>query len=108
MSADLTIRQNDTKPYILFTCLDPTGAVVNLTGITSVSFSMRNQATGALITGVATVVGAVAGTVAYHWAAADTSVPGWYNGAFRVIFADASLESFPQDHYLTVYVYPLV
>jgi len=40
--------------------------------------------------------------VRYNWIAADTDTIGSYQAEFEVTYADASIETFPNDGYIRV------
>lgn len=96
------IKQNDTSPAMLATLQDADGDAINLIGA-SVRFHMRaigsNQA---VVDAAATVVTPISGTVRYDWSAADTINIGSYQAEFEVTYADASIETFPNDGYIRV------
>lgn len=96
------VKQNDTSPAMLATLQDADGNAVDITGA-SVRFHMRaigsNQTT---VDDVATIVTADSGIVRYDWDAADTDTVGSYQAEFEVTYADASIETFPNDGYIRV------
>jgi len=47
-------------------------------------------------------VTALEGLVRYNWTAADTDTVGSYQAEFEVTYADASIETFPNDGYIRV------
>jgi len=96
------IKQNDTGPAMLATLQDASGNAINLVGA-SVRFHMRSVMGGnPVVDAAATVVNAAAGTVRYSWIAADTNTVGSYQAEFQVTYADASVETFPNDSYIAV------
>lgn len=98
------IKQNDTGPAMLATLQDANGNAINLTGA-SVRFHMRSVGGGnPIVDAAATVVTAASGIVRYNWAAADTDTIGTYQAEFEVTYADASIESFPNDGYIAVQI----
>lgn len=102
--ATFTIKQNDTSPAIQTQLLDGNGDPVNITGA-SVTFHMRTAPAGATkIDASATIVTALTGTVNYTWTGTDTDTPGTYEAEFEVIYADSSVETFPNSGYITVTV----
>jgi hypothetical protein len=96
------VKQNDTSPAMLATLQDADGVAVSLVGAT-VRFHMRTLGgTQTKVDAAATVVNALAGTVRYSWIAADTNTVGSYQAEFEVTYADASVETFPNDSYIAV------
>lgn len=96
------IKQNDTSPAMLATLQDANGTAINLTGA-SVRFHMRTiGSTQTVVDAAATVVTPLSGIVRYNWIAADTDTIGSYQAEFEVTYADASIETFPNDGYIRV------
>ncbi len=96
------VKQNDTSPAMLATLQDADGNAVNLTGAT-VRFHMRAiGGAQALVDEAATVVTPLSGIVRYDWSADDTNAIGSYQAEFEVTYADASVETFPNDGYIRV------
>ena len=97
-----SMKQNDTSPAMLATLQDASGAAVDITGA-SVRFHMRQiGSTQVKVDAAATIVSALDGTVRYNWIAADTADIGSYQAEFEVTYADASIETFPNDGYIRV------
>lgn len=98
------IKQNDTGPAIVATLQDANGNAINLTGA-GVRFHMRSVSGGnPVVDAAATVVTALSGIVRYNWVAADTDTVGTYQAEFEVTYADASIETFPNDGYIAVQI----
>ena len=98
------IKQNDTGPAMLATLQDANGNAINLVGA-SVRFHMRSVSGGnPVVDAAATVVTALSGIVRYNWVAADTDTVGTYQAEFEVTYADASIETFPNDGYIAVQI----
>lgn len=72
----------------------------------SVRFHMRRIAPAKMITErLATVIGsATSGIVQYDWEAADTTTVDTYQAEFEVKYSDGSIETFPNNSYITVEV----
>lgn len=99
MSEDFTIKTGSDND-LLFYQFDP---LIDLTGVTSVKFSMKKQQGTAIkinaataqvangtytIDGVSTVLTPVNGVVFYPWTLADLDTPGIYDAEFKVTFAN--------------------
>jgi hypothetical protein len=96
------IKQNDTSPALLATLQDADGNAVNVTG-GSIRFHMRQiGSTAIVVDAAAVIVTPLQGTVRYDWLAADTAEIGSYQAEFEVTYADASIETFPNDGYIRV------
>jgi hypothetical protein len=97
-----SIKQNDTGPAMLATLQDASGAAVNITGAL-VRFHMRQiGSTQVKVDAAVTIVSPLDGAVRYNWIAADTDTIGSYQAEFEVTYADASIETFPNDGYIRV------
>ena len=96
------VKQNDTSPSMLATLQDANGNAVGVVGA-SVRFHMRAiGSTNATVDAAAVIVDAANGIVRYDWDAADTATVGSYQAEFEVTYADASVETFPNDGFIRV------
>tara|TARA_R110000796_G_scaffold178802_1_gene295438 strand:+ start:817 stop:1140 length:324 start_codon:yes stop_codon:yes gene_type:complete len=96
------IKQNDTSPAMLATLEDADGTAVNVTGAV-IRFHMRKiGSTAVVVDEAAVIVTPLEGIVRYDWMAADTAEIGSYQAEFEVTYADASIETFPNDGYIRV------
>jgi hypothetical protein len=96
------IKRNDTSPSMLATLQDADGNAVNVTGAT-IRFHLRAIGSDAVtVDSAAVIVTPFEGIVRYDWDAADTDVAGSYQAEFEVTYADASIETFPNDGYIRV------
>lgn len=101
--ADFYIKRGDTKEPIAATLSDENGAV-DVTGA-AVKFLMRRKTTGAVkVNSAGQIVDGAAGTVRYEWSAEDTDTEGEYQAEWQVTFADARVQTFPNDSYIEVKV----
>ena len=100
------IKENDTSPEYQTTLQDASGTAVDVTGAT-IRFHMYTQdKTTAKIDAAATIVTAASGIVKYTWQAGETDTSGWYWGEFEVTYSDSSIETFPNDGYLSIKILP--
>jgi len=96
------IKQNDTSPIMQATLQDADGNAVDLTG-SSVRFHMRPLgSTTITVDEAASIITPLSGIVRYVWDAADTATIGSYQAEFEVTYADASVETFPNNGYIRV------
>lgn len=104
--ATFNIKQNDTSPAIQF-ALTPTSVV--LTGSTVVFNMKLRGSTGTPIISreAATIVTATGTpTVKYEWQVGDTVTPGNYVAEFEVTYSDGTIETFPNNSWIDVAIYP--
>jgi hypothetical protein len=100
------IKQNDTLPVLHCILQDVSGAAVDLTGA-EVRFHMRDPhslATAAAISADCVIDDALNGKVSYHWASGDTALASDYLADIRVIFADGSKISFPNNTEFSIHI----
>lgn len=103
---DFKIKQNDTSPGIRAILKDSDNNPINLTGA-SLRFLMAKYDSGDLkVNSSATIVTAEEGIVKYDWAAEDTEDSGMFKAEFEVTYTDSTIETFPNDGYLTVEIDP--
>ena len=96
------VKQNDTSPAMLATLQDADGNSTDLTAA-SVRFHMRRIGIpDVIVDAPAVIVTPSEGLVRYDWVAADTVSIGSYQAEFEVTYADASIETFPNDGYIRV------
>jgi hypothetical protein len=101
------VKQGATWPKLEAVLLDASGAVVNLTTATSVTFRMRKQGAAALKVEAAMVVeNAAAGAVSYTWDTADTDTVGEYDVDIAVLWANGKIQKWPNPGYDLVSIAP--
>lgn len=100
--ATFHLKEGDTSPSLLY-ALTPTDVV--LTGATVV-FSMMNRRGTVKVSRAAAVITTATGTptIRYDWDAADTDTQGVYRGEFEVTYADGSIETFPNQGFITIQI----
>lgn len=97
------IKEGDTSPAIEY-MLSP--VTITLNG-GSVVFNMKDRRNQLKVNRAAAVItddGLLTDTptVQYNWTAADTDTAGTYYGEFEVTYADSTIETFPNNGYITV------
>jgi hypothetical protein len=98
------IKQNDTSPELQITCQDYAGDAVNVAGST-IRFHMRNKQTGEVqVDEAGSIVDGANGVVKYSWSAGDTDTIGNFSAEFEVTYSDSSVETFPNNGFITVIV----
>jgi hypothetical protein len=108
--ADVWLKDSDTSPIVRAVLRDGADNPVDLSGAQGVRFLMRRQRGGLVVNEAATVdqVGdgtdGTKGYVHYAWGAGETVEAGGFLGEFEVTFADAQVETFPNDGYLKIAV----
>ena len=96
------IKRNDTSPAMLATLQDASGTAVDITAA-SVRFHMWPISSKVVkVDAAAAIVTALDGLVQYDWVGADTDAIGSYQAEFEVTYADATIETFPNDGYIRV------
>lgn len=100
------IKQNDTSPSLSATLLDGSSNAIDLTDAT-VRFHMKAAGSSSVaVDGAAVIVEAAEGTVRYEWMDGDTETTGSYQAEFEVTYVNGTIETFPNDGYITVLVLP--
>jgi hypothetical protein len=100
--SDFVIKAGDRLPKLRMTL-----AALDLTSVTGVTFRLRAQRGGALVTltGTAAVVApATSGVVEYSWGAGDTATPGDYFGEWVLTYAGPVTRTVPAPGFVTVTV----
>jgi hypothetical protein len=103
MSELFNIKRNDTGPSIAGILERPSGTAVNISGAT-VRFKMRDASKASVVNAVATVFDGSAGSVRYDWDAADTEDAGLFEAEWEVTYSDSTIETFPNDGFIPVYI----
>lgn len=91
-----SIKQNDTSPSLQVSLKDAASQPISLTGAT-VRFHMKSVDGTLKVDAAMTVTNAATGTCQYNWQAGDTATVGTYYVEFEVTYADASVETFPNN-----------
>ncbi len=104
------IKQFDTAPAFVVALKDNFGesteAAVNLTTAGSAFFNMRSSGGSVYISrGSVTITTAATGIVTYNWGTADTRTAGDYSAEIEIVWANGTVETFPNDSYWDVVVW---
>lgn len=91
-----SIKQNDTSPSLQATLKDAYQSPISLNGAT-VMFHMKSVDGTIKVDAEMTVTDEDNGVVKYDWQAGDTDTVGTYYVEFEVTYADASVETFPNN-----------
>lgn len=91
-----SIKQNDTSPSLQATLKDAALDPINLTAA-NVRIHMKSVDGTLKIDAPMTVVTPLEGLVQYDWQVGDTDTVGTYYVEFEVTYADASIETFPNN-----------
>ena len=91
-----SIKQNDTSPSLQATLKDASQTPVDLTGAT-VMFHMKSLEDIVKVDQEMTITDAKNGVAQYDWQLGDTDTVGIYYVEFEVTYADASVETFPNN-----------
>lgn len=104
-----SLKVDDLWPRIAVTLEDSNGDPVDLSGVSSVTFSMSEVEAGTakVVAQTALIVSATEGKVAYQWQAGDTDTEGLYKAEFNVVFTGAP-GTVPNGNYLLVRIIPHV
>ena len=97
--------QHDTRPALVKTLLDASGAVVNVTGATVV-FNMTQGSTVKVSRGAAMVTDGPNGVVSYTPTSTDTATAGEFQGEFEVTYAAGGVQTFPSPHKMRIVITP--
>lgn len=98
-----SIKQNDTSPSLQATLKDSAQNPVDLTDA-AVMFHMKSVDGAVKVDRQMTITNASGGVVQYDWQTGDTDTVGTYYVEFEVTYADASIETFPNNGNIAVSV----
>jgi len=91
-----SIKQNDTSPSLQATLKDSSQSPVALLGAT-VMFHMKSLDGTLKVNQQMTITDEDNGVVQYDWQGGDTDTVGTYYVEFEVTYADAAVETFPNN-----------
>lgn len=94
------IKRRDTSPALLFQISPP----VNLVGAT-VRFHMRDAAGTVVVDAAGSVPVLPNPTLRYEWTTPDTTTGGSFEAEFEVTYGDGTIETWPNDGYITIRIW---
>ena len=102
-SPKFNIKQNDTAPSLVAVLRDTRGRPRILTGATVVlHMRLQSDSTVKITSGSCTLTDASLGIVTYPFTASNTDTAGVYLAEIQVTYADATVETFPNNDYIIV------
>lgn len=103
---DFYIKVGNTAPDLQVELLDDDGDPINISGYSSIKFSMRNQKSGTVIVddAAATEISTNPGIIKYEWEAVDTATAGVYEGEFKVVLISGQIITFPNNGYILILI----
>jgi len=108
-SNSVTMKRNDTRPFLDVVLQDVNGAALNLqTAVVSgITFTMKNLDTDTVKVnqGACTLVtNGSDGMVRYSWTSSDTNAAGTYVGEFQILYNDATKLTVPTSSVLSIVI----
>lgn len=102
-SSSFYIKQNDTSPSLLAELQDSlTNQVINLLNVEGSFHMWRLDTKEVVLKKPINVVSSGEGIIRYDWEQGDTAVPGLYQAEIQITYPDQTIESFPNDGYISV------
>ena len=103
---DFYLKVGNTGPDLQVKLLDDDGDAIDITGYSSIKFSMRTKRTGiVVIDDVAAVeVSTNPGIIKYEWKVADIVTAGEYEGEFEVVLSLGQIVCFPNRGYIKILI----
>lgn len=100
------IKQNDTSPSLSVQLLDGANQIIDLSGASAKFFMKIAGSTTIAVNAAAVITNASQGKVEYEWSAGDTATAANYQGEFQITFINGTVETFPNNKYITIRVLP--
>lgn len=98
---DITRKRNDTTP--ITGVLRENGGVADLSQASGVQFFMRKSSDEPLkASGEASIIEGESGTVRYQLSPEEVDESGFFVAEWQVTYADSTIQTFPNEHYLTI------
>lgn len=103
--ADITMKQNDTRPSLFRSLGQTVNAVASyipLTAASKVTMYFRNANNTYVMTGSCTIASAAGGVVRHDWVAAESATVGIYSAEFEILWNDGGIETVPNSGYFAI------
>jgi hypothetical protein len=103
-SVPFIIKQGDTRDYIRVPLQGSDGTAPNLAGAT-VAFNMKQSKKVIIDHGTCFIIDVPTATVEYRWQTADVTGYGSdFEGEFEVTYSDSTIQTFPNDVNIPIYI----
>jgi len=102
---DFYIKQNDSAADLIITPKDENGETVDLSGVESCVFNMKNaQTQEVVINRKPAVVDKVNNTLKYDFVVEDTATSGKFQGEFEMLMNSGDIRTVPTNTYINIIV----
>ena len=99
---DFVMKQGDTLPTLTANLLSADDSVPDLTGANVMLHIHRLGSADPALEFLADIVDIPSAKVQYVWTTPQDLDPGLYYGEWEVLFADGTIERFPNDQFFTM------
>ena len=107
MANSVTMKRNDTRPFLDVSLQDVSGNALDLqASVSGITFTMKNldDDSVAVQAQSATIIPETTGMVRYSWSPSDTSTAGTYVGEFQVLYNDGTKLTIPTSTVLSIVI----
>lgn len=104
---DFYIKQNDSAADLIITPKNENGETVDLSGVKSCVFNMKNaQTQEVVINRKPAVVDKVNNTLKYDFVVEDTATSGKFQGEFEMLMNSGDIRTIPTNDFITIIITP--
>tara|TARA_R100001443_G_scaffold102621_1_gene110848 strand:+ start:140 stop:484 length:345 start_codon:yes stop_codon:yes gene_type:complete len=107
MSNSVTMKRNDTRPFLDVILQDVDGNALDLSAtVSGVTFTMKDLDSDStkVQAQACTVIPETTGMVRYSWSAGDTNTAGTFVGEFQIQYNDGTQLTIPTSSVLSIVV----
>ena len=108
MANSVTMKRNDTRPFLDVVLQDVNGAALDLsTTVSGITFTMKDLDTDAIKVNqkdCSLVNTGSDGMVRYSWQPKDTNTAGTYAGEFQILYNDTTKLTVPTSSVLSIII----